>query len=349
MRLAVPTILLLALSVVPSLAASAVEVEHSAPPEPKTLPPLATDPMHVMPVLPKPQPAVAADLGALEELAPGVHIARGKWVVLDGVLAIDKGPTDGLEVLACLKDGKNHETLVRLDTTQGQLVKAACIAALGLVDGQPTDEGSGLPARGQPVSVTIRWQDGGKTVAIPASQLVRDRVVDRPFPELAWPYVGSRFEKVLTNDVTGRPQQREVFMLDATRSIVVNFDEPDALIASAFPVAINDQRFEVYSAICPPAGTPLQLVIGPAILPLTLSLATDGTLHDAQGAVLDDAALGKALSVVYGTDPVPALHTVGVEVAATAARQGDVQARARILAAAAAAKLWVSPLFVPKP
>ncbi len=342
MRFAVTTTLLL----VAGLAGYAAE--HSSPPEPKALPAAATDLMHLMPVLPKPQPVAATDLGALEELAPGVRIARGSWVVLDGVLAIDQGPTDGLEVLACLKDGKNHETLVRLDTTQGQLVKAACIAALGLADGVPVDEGSGLPARGQPVSLAIRWQDGVKTVTVPASQLVRDRVVDQPFPDIAWPYIGSRFEKVLTNGVNGKPQQREVFMLDATRSIVVNFDEPDALIASAFPVAINDQRFEVYSAICPPAGTAVQLVIGSAVLPLMLSLAADGTLHDAQGAVLDDAALGKALIAVYGSVPAPALHSVGVMVELSTPRQLDARARERILAASAAAKLWVSPLFVPK-
>ena len=343
MRLAVPTLLLF----LGCLAAGAAE--HTAPPEPKTLPAAAADPMQRMPLLPKPQTSPASDLGTLEELAPGVHIARGKWVVLDGVLVIDKGPTDGLEVLVCLKDGKNHETLVRLDTTQGQLVKAATIAALGLPDGLPADEGSGIPARGQPVSLTLRWQDaGGKAVMIPASCLVRDRVVDRPFPELAWPYVGSRFEKVITNGVDGRPQAREVFMLDSTRSIVANFDEPNALIASAFPVAVNDQRFETYSAVCPPAGTVVQVVIGLAVPPLRLSLADDGTLHDAHGALLSDEALGVTLRAVYAATPAPALHTVVVDVATSTARQLDVVARARILAAAAAEKLWVTPLFVPK-
>ncbi len=342
-----PTILLL-ISGLSLTGLSGCAAEHTAPPEPKVLPAVATDPMRLMPVLPKPLPLPAEALGALEELAPGVHIARGAWVVLDGVLVIDKGPTDGLEVLACLKEGKNHETLVRLDTTQGQLVKAACIAALGLPDGQPANEGSGIPARGQPVSVSIRWQDGAKSLAMPASTLVRDRVVDRPFPTLAWPYVGSRFEKILTNGPDGRPQQREVFMLDSTRTVVANFDEPDALIASAFPVAVNDQRFETYSASCPPAGTVVQVVIGLATLPLTLSLTAEGTLSTQHGVALDDESLIKALAAVYGTTPAPTLHSVGVEVAPTTDRQHDVHARERILAASAAAKLWVSPLFVPK-
>lgn len=343
MRLAVPTLLL----ILGSLGAGAAE--HPAPPEPKALPEAASDPMQRMPLLPKPQTSVASDLGTLEELAPGVHIARGKWVVLDGVLVIDKGPTDGLEVLACLKDGKNHETLVRLDTTQGQLVKAACIAAFGLADGQPANEGSGIPARGQPVSVDLRWKIGTTTFTIPASSLVRDRVVDRPFPALAWPYTGSRFEKVVTNGSDGRPQQREVFMLDSTRTLVANFDEPDALIASAFPVAVNDQRFETYSAICPPAGTAVQLVIGMATVPLTLALAADGSMRDQHGAVLDDAGLLSALATIYGATPTPEFHTVGVTVSAITAREHDVQARVRILNAASAAKLWVSPLFILAP
>ncbi len=321
-------------------------VEHGAPPGPKVMPVLASDLLNGFPQLAKPQVTLAGDLGALEDLAPGVQMARGKWVVLAGTLNLDHGPADGLEVLACLKDGKNHESLIRLDTNLGQLVKATSIAALGLGDGQPAPESSGIPARGTPVSLTVRWQNAEqKWVSVAASSLVRDRVVDRPFPALPFVYVGSRFETVFVNGPEGKVQQREVFMLDATRSIAVNFDEPDALLASPFPGAGLDQRFETYGAICPPAGTVVQLVIGVATLPLTIALAPDGSLRSGE-RVLDDAALAAALKAAFAQ---PQLYSVGVTVAATTDHQRDVAARVRIMAAAAAAGVWAVPVFILTP
>ena len=316
-------------------------VEHDAAPAPQSLPAGDADLLSGLPVLPRPQVRPASALGPLETLAPGVAISRGRCVVLDGVLNVDQGPTDGLEVLASLKDGKNHESLIRLETTLGQLVKAACIAALGLGDGQPTDEGSCLPARGTPVMLTVRWQSEGATVAVAASSLVRDRVMDRPYPALAWTYTGSRFERVFQNGPDGKPVGRDVFMLDATRSIAVNFDEPDALIASPFPGAQVDVRFETNSAICPPAGTPVQLVIEKAGLPIDLILAADGSLSDGT-TTLDDAALTARLA---GLAERP-LRVVTVQVDKSVARTRDVAARARIIAAAGAAKTWLVPVFV---
>ena len=319
-------------------------VEHDAAPAPQSLPTVEADLLSGLPVLPKPQVRPAPALGPLETLAPGVAISRGNCVVLDGVLNVDQGPTDGLEVFASLKDGKNHESLIKLDTTLGQLVKAACIAALGLGDGQPTDEGSGLPARGTPVMLTMRWQSDGATVMVAASSLVRDRVIDRPYPALAWIYTGSRFERIFQNGSDGKPVGREVFMLDATRSIAVNYDEPDALIASPFPGAKLDVRFEANSGICPPAGTPVQLVIEKAGLPIDLILAGDGSLGDGS-ATLDEAALSACLA---GLAERP-IRVVTVQVDRSVARTHDVMARARIIAAAAAAKTWLVPVFVLKP
>jgi len=324
----------------------AIAAEHDAPPGPKVMPEVAKDLLHGLPKLPKPVALPAADLGHLEELAPGVQIAKGKWVVLAGAINVDQGPVDGLEVFACLKDGKNHEALVRLDTTLGQLVKAASIAALGLTDGQPASEMSGIPARGTPVTLTVRWQNAAKQwLELPASSMVRDRIVDLPYPALPFVYVGSRFETVYANGPDGKAQAREVFMLDATRSIAVNFDEPDALLASPFPGARFDQRFETYSAVCPPTGTPVQLVIGVATLPLTIALAADGTLHSG-AQTLDDAALTKMLATAFAH---PNLYAVGVTVAAATDHAHDVAARARIMAAAVAAGVWAAPVFILAP
>ena len=303
----------------------------------------AADPLAALPVLAKPALAQAADLGPLEALGPGIAIGRGRCVVLSGAINLDQGPVDGLEVLACLKDGKKHESLIRLDAVQGSVVKAACIAALGLADGEPTQETSGQPARGSLVQLTVRWTIDGQQQELAASSLVRDREIDRPYPALPWIYTGSRFQQIYQNGPDGRPQKREVFMLDTTRSVVVNFDEPDALIASPFPGAGVDRRFEAYSALCPPAGTPVELVISvpaPDSIP-RLALAADGTLRSASGAVLDDAGLAQHLATLPA-----ATRAVAVGVTSTVERRHDLATRSRILAAAAAAKVWIVPVFV---
>ncbi len=310
------------------------------------------DPLVQFPALPKPQPTVLTAPSPAEPFIPGVAMRRNERVVLDGVMLFDHGPADGLEVLACLKDGKTHESLIRLDATNGQLIKAGLIAGLGLsVDGVGGGEGTGLPARGTPVRLRVEWADDtGGWQSIDASSLIRDRVVDRAYPPLPFIYTGSRMLPVQVPGANGQPAKREQFMLDATRSVVVNFDEPDALFASPFPSAREDSRFETNSAVAPPAGTKVRLICEPATLALTLELRADGSLS-AGGAppdasAIDDPALDAALVKAFGADAKPDLRAVGVRVAADQGRQGDVLIRTRILAAAVRAKVWVVPVFV---
>ncbi len=303
------------------------------------------DVMVRLPRLPKPVATAIKAPAAAEDFIPGVRVAKGERVVLDGTLSFDQGPQDGMEVLACLKDGKTHESMIRLDTNNGQLIKAAVLAALGPDDGVPAAEAVGTPARGTPVRLTVQWQDqDGHWFEAPASSLVRDRATDQGHPPLPWIYTGSRFVTVPWGG-EGGTQKRNVFMLDSTRSVAVNFDEPDALLASPFPGAASDDRFEANSSILPAQGTRLRLVIEAATLPLTLSLAADGSLAHA-GQTLADSALDALLGQHYGPTATPALRAVAIAVAADADHALDLAARARVLAAAARAQIWVIPVFV---
>lgn len=312
----------------------------------------ANDPLLLLPSYPKPMPVVVPALNGLRELVPGsgVEFEIGKRVALAGSLIIDQGPVDGLEVFACLQQGKTHESLVRLTATTGQVVTAAFKAALGVIDGVTSPESSGLPARGTPMRVLMQWQSldkPGTWLAVDASCLVRDRVSDRPYPPLPYMYTGSRFVSVEETGNDGHPIKRERFMLDITKSIMVNFDEPDALLAAPFPGANYDKRFEANSSITPPAGTPVKLIFEKAELPLMLSMSDDGQLHVKAGSeALSDAQIGDLLTLVYGADAKPALRAVAVSVAPAVERDKDVAARTRLLAIAIAVKAWVVPVFV---
>lgn len=308
------------------------------------------DALAALPALPRPQAQNADkppfDPAAGTAIAPGVRMVPGERVVLDASFLFDKGPTDGLEVLACLREGKTHESLLRLTATAGDVIKAACIASFGLPDGRPAEENRGVPARGTPVSLTVLWrnEDGGWRW-IDAASLVRDRRTDRPFPPLPFVWTGSRILLITENGPDGKPVRRERFMLDSTRSLAVNYDEPDALLASPFPCADEDVRFEANSAVCPPAGTAAHLVITPAPVVLQLRLAADGTLSR-DGAALDDAALAAALAAAFAGPAPPAHHGVLVRTAVGVGDDVVVAARRRVLAAAAAGRAWAAPLFL---
>lgn len=309
------------------------------------------DALAALPQLPRPTLQTGAappfDPAAGTALAPWVRLVPATRIVLDGEMQIDRGPSDGLEVLACLREGKTHETLIRLAGEGGDVVKAAGLA-LGLGDGRPAEENRGIPARGTPVRLTVLWQDeDGAWRWSDAACLVRDRTTDQPYPPLPWVWTGSRMLLIAETGTDGKVVRRERFMLDSTRSLAVNFDEPDALLASPFPNANEDARFEVNSAIAPPARTRVWLSLKAAETVLQLRLTPDGQLAG-DGPVLDDQALAAVLTETFAPTATPAHRAVFVRTAKGVGDDQVVATRARILAAAAAGKAWTVPLFVPE-
>jgi hypothetical protein len=304
------------------------------------------DPMLALPTLPRQELGDEALPSAGHGLAPGVRMVPGERIEVDGTLIISQGPPDGLEVLACLTGGKTHEALVRLTPGEGAVIKAAALAALGLADGIPAQENSALPARGIPVRLRVAWTDTtGRERVIDASRLVRDRITDQGLPALPWIWTGSRFETIRQADPQGGVISREQFMLDVTKSLAVNYDEPDALMASPFLGAETDNRFEVFGRLCPPVGTAVRLVLSRAELPLTLDLAADGGLS-AGGLPVTDEQVRSLLASTYGPGQAPVLRAVAVRTGPEVDRTVDAATRLRLIALAAQAQAWVMPVFV---
>jgi hypothetical protein len=317
------------------------------------------DLLTALPVLSKPQAQAIPAPDGLKEFAKGVLILKGgKGVVMTGTVIIDQGPADGLEVFACLQNGKTHESVVRLGAETGPVVKAAFLTFLGtavgpISDGVGSPEDSGLPARGTPLSVTMRWEDPdkpGSWLSTDASCLVRDRVNDKPYPPLPFIYTGSRFMTVEETGPGGQARKIERFMLDSTKSVVDIYDEGDALLASPFPGSGYDKHFEVNSGLCPPVGTPIQLAFQRCELPLTLVESPTGDLRQVGqegGGPLTDAALGGLLTAAYGAPAMPGLRALGVVVGGSTERAKDVETRLRLLRLAVQVKAWVTPVFIP--
>lgn len=333
----------------PSLAAQEVEPEDVA----------VFEIVELMRQLPPPAQPVLRDIqpddDAFKELGPAVAVQLGTAVRLQAESIFAQGPEDGLEVLLCLQGGKNHEALAWTPTGNAQLVKTAFLLALELEDGQVTDEESGLPARGTPVRVVVRWQpdvflEPDRWVEVDASQLVRNRGTSEPFPPLPYVYTGSQIRAVPNTDADGEVVMRERFMLEYTKSVVVNYDEPDALLASPFPIAARDLLFEVNSQLAPVSRTPMRFIFTRVKLPLELQATVDGDLSHGDSGVLDDANLAALLRQTYHADhrsDPEQMAAVAIQIPAEAPRTLDAALRLRMLNAAVAAESWVVPIFVP--
>ncbi len=300
-----------------------------------------------LPKLKRVNPTKLTELTTYKEFAPGIQVQIGQAVALTGTIIIDQGPVDGLEVLACLATGKTHESLVRLDAANGQLVKAACLAALGLSDGVPAEEGRSIPARGMPVRVLIEWEpldQPGTWYSIDASCLIRDRITDQNYPALPFIFTGSRFLVIDETAPDGRPVKQERFMLDNTKSVINIVDEPDSLLASPSPGAGFDKHFEVNSGICPPANSKARIIIQKIVMPVTLAMDAGGVLLF-NGQPLNDNDLGALLVKHFGPGTTPLVNALAISVEAETESAHDVAARDRIMSAAAKAQVWVVPVF----
>lgn len=287
----------------------------------------------------------------LTPIIPGLKILKQQRIYLDAEVIFDQGPQDGLEAVACMPGGKNHESMLLLQCGNGALIKSLFIAHLDAADGVGSPQDSGLPARGYPIRVVLRWRpdpvmEKDVWVERDMSTLVRDRISGAAFPPLPYVYVGSRFVRQNIKDVNGVERDTELFMLDTTKTLITNYDEPDTLLASPFPLAQYDIYFEVNSADSPVEGSKVQLYFERAPLPLTLDVDATGVIY--QGPrLLDDAAITDLMTRHYGAEASPGLYALGFQVAAETPREIDVQVRERALRLAAAAGVWLAPIFLP--
>lgn len=306
-----------------------------------------------LPVLPEVPPQEAEQLpfdpAGLE--ATGMQIRDGS-VILRATAVVDQGPVDGLEVMLCFADGKVHESYARTAMSDARLLKAGFLAAFNLPDGKPAPEDSGVPARGWPLAITVWWRpdpdfEPKRWLHLPLSSLVRDRLTNRPYPAMPYLYTGSR-EAVIDQSVPGQDglQSSNRFMLEITKSVVVNFDEPDALLASFSPLARWDDRFEVRSDVAPASGSRLYFIFERVGLPLCWELDEQGTLRSGHRRLDRDLAI-EALRQSYDALPVDAPRALAIRTPAMVSDARVQACRLQALEWAVAAEINVLPIFVP--
>lgn len=216
------------------------------------------------PARPPANPPAAAPPEA-ERLGPRQYRVGRMHVDLEAATAACAGEvnmrTGMVEYLAVAPGGKLHESVLKLHTTPAHLQVALIL--LGLEPrGGLTRQGDTAPPRGSPVRVSVSWQRGGRTVRVPGEELVWDIDQKRPMgagadPARIWVFSGA----------PARPAPPPGATFEEGLSLIATYRDPLAPVNNALPGGADDTLYKVNERLVPPVGTPVRVLLQPALPP----------------------------------------------------------------------------------
>lgn len=204
---------------------------------------------------PKEAPDLEPPQGA-KRLSPKYKIwidTKKKQVLIDGEVCLRKGP---LEMFACPRGSKEHESVVSLDT-KAFLVHAGLLTVGAKVGGTVQFDPRYKPAHGSEIDIRVRWIDQkGKQREARAQQWVRNGATHKEL-EHSWVFAGSGF---WTDEQTGK----RYYEAEAGDLICVsNFPSATLDLPIESSQANEGLLFEAYTERIPPLGTKVRLVLTP--------------------------------------------------------------------------------------
>jgi hypothetical protein len=193
----------------------------------------------------------------LKKLADNLSIdVKNKWVVLDGTVVLRRGPP--LEMFACLKNTKEHESIVAIPIKAFQVHGA--LLAIGAKPGTPVEfNPTYKPATGQEIEVRVLWKDkGGKEHQVRAQDWIREiktkKAMTHPFI-----FAGSNF---YVDEETGK----RFYMAEGGELICVsNFSSATIDLPVESSQSTEGLLFEAFTERVPPEETPVRLVLMPKV------------------------------------------------------------------------------------
>jgi len=192
---------------------------------------------------------------SLYQLGNVVLNVEARSVRCPGRVNMDQGGP--IELLACLPRGKTHESVLTLDVEPKHLQVA--LKLLGMKEGRnpAVDYPEDGPLRQRPAGdealVFVEWrradsQPDGEPRRCRAEKLLFNVEADTPQAEATWVFLGSRV-------TDGR------FGADLDGSLVTTYHDPLAILELCAPTVNDDIYYFVNKDICPPLGTPVELII----------------------------------------------------------------------------------------
>lgn len=155
-----------------------------------------------------------------------------------------------IEVLACTRIGKLHESVLVIDVEPIHLQTALILLGLEFQEGARY-QGDPLTPKGDKVTIWVEWSIDGVTKRHRAEDLVFDRVKQKSMEHIDWVFTGSRMNN-------------GIFMSQATGTLISTYRDPDTIIDNPLPGGADDTVYIVNSQIVPPKGTGVKVIITPA-------------------------------------------------------------------------------------
>ncbi len=176
-----------------------------------------------------------------------------KRVVMDGTVALRDGQ---LEMLACIKGTKEHESILAVDT-RAYAVHAGLLAVGAQVGTPVRFQPSYKPATGTEIDVTLIWTDKNGVVHRDQAQDWVRNVQTGKALEYPWVFAGSGFWQ---DETTG---QKSYLAESGDFICVANF--PSAMLD--LPVESSQANesllYQAYTEHIPPLGTRVRMVLSP--------------------------------------------------------------------------------------
>jgi hypothetical protein len=177
-------------------------------------------------------------------------------VVIPGIALVNRGL---VELFGCGEGGKEHETIIRLESNIQALDLA--LTSAGFKRGKlPTKTDMSLPDQGSRVLILVQWIDkDGKVVTHRSEDLVVSIRRNGPMPRVGWTYVGSWMEVADPTSPKGE-KKHKVLAAAGSRSIVTTFRDRTAILDNPLEEAVDDTLFGANYMLLPKSGTPVRII-----------------------------------------------------------------------------------------
>jgi len=178
-------------------------------------------------------------------------------VVVPGVILVTKGL---VELFGCGEGGKEHETIIRLDSNVQALDLA--LTSAGLKRGKlPSKPDLAEPDQGSRVLILVQWVDkNGKLVTHRSEDLIVSMRRNSPMPRVGWTYVGNWMDVADPTSPKGE-KKHKVLAAAGSRSLITTFRDRSALLDNPLEEAVDDTLFGSNYMLLPQTGTPVRVIL----------------------------------------------------------------------------------------
>ena len=177
-------------------------------------------------------------------------------VVIPGIALVNRGL---VELFGCGEGGKEHETIIRVDSNVQALDLA--LTSAGFKRGRlPEKTDLRLPDQGTRVLILVQWVDkDGKVVTHRSEDLIVSMRRNSPMPRVGWTYVGQWMEVADPTSPKGE-KKHKVLAATGSRSLVTTFRDRTALLDNPLEEAVDDTLFAANYMLLPRSGTPVRII-----------------------------------------------------------------------------------------